>query len=64
MARRYAELRRGHPFIAEVELPEGARVEAFPGAPDHLTAYGDAAAFVRSTVRVEPVDFDSVGDKK
>lgn len=55
-ARRYAALRRQHPFVAEIDLPDGTRVEPFAETPDHLTAYGDAAAFVRSTVTVEPVD--------
>ncbi len=55
-ARRYPELGRKHPFVAEIELPEGARVEPFAEAPDPLTAYGDAATFARSTVTVEPVD--------
>lgn len=38
--------------IAELELPEGARLEPFRDTPDHQTAYGDPDAFLASVVQI------------
>jgi len=57
IAHRFRRLGRTRPFIARFALPEAARAEPFADASDHLTAYGDPDAFVRSTESVEPIDF-------
>lgn len=43
------------PYIAEVELPPGATLLPFRDAPDHLTAFGEADAFVQAVVQITPV---------
>ncbi|MBI2983417.1 MAG: hypothetical protein HYY42_04465 [Chloroflexi bacterium] len=55
---RYPELRKRFPFVAEIELPDEARLEPFSDVPDHLTAFGDPDVFVVSVIAVEPVNLD------
>ncbi len=52
IARRFPRLGS---HIAELELPQGARLEPFQDTPDHQTAYGDPDAFLASVVRIVPV---------
>lgn len=39
-------------YVAEIELPERARLERFPRSDLHATAYGDPDEFARSVVSV------------
>jgi hypothetical protein len=39
-------------YIAVVDVPEDALLESSRDVPEHLTAYGDPDAFVRSVVAV------------
>jgi len=39
-------------YVAEIELPAGARISPFPDSELHATAYGDPDDFARSVVSV------------
>lgn len=64
VARRFPQLRRKHPFVAEIELPASATIEQFRRRREHLTAYGDPDTFVQSVIQVEAIDSISQGDTK
>lgn len=56
VARRFPRLGALRRFVAEIDLPDDARLEPFSRAQDHLTAYGDPDSFVRSTITVVHID--------
>ena len=42
-------------YIAEVRLPEGAKLEPFPNDPLHNTAYGPTEDLFQAVVQIVPV---------